>query len=255
MLKITRSIILDLLRNWTLWVYTLFLLAASFGLLYLEGHDDKSILSILNIIMFLIPAFSLIFSIIYYFNSIDFISLLLAQPIKRRTIILSFITALSGVFVFAIVFGAGIPLMFFVPGITSLLVIAVGFYLSVIFVSLAILIGVYTREKSHGLGLSLTLWFYFIFLFDGIVLLLMFMFSEYPIEKIAIYITFLNPIDLGRIMTLMHTDAAALMGYTGAVFQKFFNATTGTVLSLAVLTFWAVVPTFIAVRKFERKSF
>lgn len=255
MQKITRLIIQDLLRNWSLWVYTLFLMGSCFGLFYLEGPDSKAMLSILNVILLLVPAFCLIFSIVYYFNSIDFILLLLAQPIRRSSIIISFVTALSTVFVAAVWVGAGIPLLILGPGTTALIIITAGTYLSVIFVSLSIFIGVFTREKSQGLGLSLLLWFYFIILFDGIVLLLMYAFNEYPIEKIAVYITFLNPVDLSRILTIMHTDAAALMGYTGAVFQKFFGTSAGTAVSLTLLTIWAFVPIAMSIRKFRRRSF
>lgn len=85
--------------------------------------------------------------------------------------------------------------------------------------------------------------------------MILYAFSDYPIEKVAIYLTFLNPIDLARIMTLLHTDAAALMGYTGAVFEKFFNGDTGTLIGLSVLLIWIIVPVSFTILKFQRKSF
>lgn len=255
MRKIIIAIITDLLRNWSLWIYTLFLLASCLGLFYIEGFDQKSILSILNVILFIVPTFCLVFAILYYFNSLDFISLLLAQPIKRRTIIISFMAALSIVFVGALWVGVALPLLIVTPSLTSLVVIMAGTFLTMTCVNLSLLIGVYSREKSHGLGLSLVLLFYFILIFDGLVLLIMYMFRDYPLENLALYITFLNPIDLSRIMTLMHTDVAALMGYTGAVFQKFFNAVTGTVISVSVLSLWVIIPAWATLRKFKRKNF
>jgi hypothetical protein len=42
-----------------------------------------------------------------------------------------------------------------------------------------------------------------------------------------IILSALNPIDLGRILFLMKFDIAALMGYTGAVFQRFFGSGLG----------------------------
>jgi Cu-processing system permease protein len=92
-------------------------------------------------------------------------------------------------------------------------------------------------------------------IFDGLVLTVLYAFGEYPIEKVAIYMTFLNPIDLVRIMTLLHTDAAALMGYTGAVFEKFFNEYTGTIIGIGTLLIWAIIPVLMTIRKFDRKSF
>lgn len=255
MVEITKSMIRDLARNWTLWLYLVFLLATSLGLFSIEGETGKATLGVLNVVLLVVPAFCLIFSVIYYFNASDFILLLLAQPLRRNTIILGFICSLSIVFLIEMLIGCGLPLLFLAPGLTSVSVVLSGAFLSVIFVSLALLIGVHTREKSHGLGLALILWFYFALLFDGLILILSYTFSDYPIEKVAIYVTFLNPIDLARIMTILHTDAAALMGYTGAVFEKFFNAQTGTLLGFGVLSLWILLSWFLTVRKFSKKSF
>lgn len=255
MFKITKSIIQDLIRNWTLWLYAAFLAAASLGLFYIESHPGKSIIGVMNITLLLVPAFSLIFSVIYYFNSTDFITILLVQPIKRRSIILSFICALSILFVSVTLLGIGIPLVVNDPSFTSFTIMIAGICLAIIFVCIGVMIAVYTREKSHGLGIALVLLFYFTLLFDGLILLLIYSFSDYPVEKAALYLTFLNPLDLSRIMTLMQSDAAALMGYSGAVFQEFFTALTGMVVSIVVLIIWILIPASLAVRKFTRKNF
>lgn len=97
------------------------------------------------------------------------------------------------------------------------------------------------------------IWAYFVLLFDGIALMLMYNFSDYPIEKFVLFITFLNPVDLGRITVLMQTEAAALMGASGAVFREFFSA-GGTVLALCVMLVWAAVPMLLAARQFNRKN-
>ncbi len=71
------------------------------------------------------------------------------------------------------------------------------------------------------------LWFYFAIIFDGLVLFIIFQFSEYPLEKTSITLTALNPIDLSRILVLLKMDISAMMGYTGAVFKEFFEWFTG----------------------------
>jgi len=255
MFKITKAILHDLSRNWALWLYAAFLMTASFGLFYIESHYEKSVIGILSMTLLLVPAFSLIYSVIYYFNSIDFITILLVQPINRSSIIISFITGLSITFASITLLGTGIPLLIYAPTTASVSVLTTGIFLAVIFVGIGSLIAVYTREKSHGLGIALLLLFYFSLLFDGLVLLLIYTFSDYPVEKLALYITFLNPIDLGRIMTLMQTDAAALMGYTGAVFQQFFGELTGMFVSIGILCLWIIIPAFLSIKKFSRKKF
>jgi Cu-processing system permease protein len=49
-------------------------------------------------------------------------------------------------------------------------------------------------------------------------------FSDYPIEKMVVALSVLSPVDLSRIMILLlRLDVSAMMGMTGAVFQKSFG--------------------------------
>jgi len=80
-------------------------------------------------------------------------------------------------------------------------------------------------------------------------------FSEYPVEKHAIVIALLNPIDLARIMTMLKLDIAALLGYTGAVFKSFFGSYLGLMLSTLAMLFWAVFPFVFISRKGNKRDF
>lgn len=62
------------------------------------------------------------------------------------------------------------------------------------------------------------------------------------LEGFSLAATVLNPIDLSRIMILLKLDISALMGYTGAVFQKFLGTALGMSLSLLTLALWAGLP-------------
>jgi Cu-processing system permease protein len=64
-----------------------------------------------------------------------------------------------------------------------------------------------------------------------------------------------NPIDIARLALLLRFDGAALMGYTGAVFLKFFDGSVGVAVTLAALTVWVTLPIALGVRAFERKDF
>ena len=253
--QIVHSFIKDLARNWTLWVYTLFLLATSLGIFYIDGHEEKTVLGLLSVTQLLIPSYVMIFSLVYYFNSLDFLTLLLAQPIKRTRIILGFSISLSVVFVVAALLGVGIPLVIVAPGTPAVLTVIIGIVLTLIFTVLAVLVGVVTKDKSQGLGITLAILVWFILLFDGVILLIMYVFSDYPVEKIVLFLTCLNPIDLGRITIIMHTDAAALMGYTGAVFEKYLTTFTGSLASLLTFVIWIAVPVLFLVRVFNKKDF
>jgi Cu-processing system permease protein len=65
----------------------------------------------------------------------------------------------------------------------------------------------------------------------------------------------LNPIDLSRVLILLKLDISALLGYTGAVFQKFFGTSLGLIISSGMLLLWVLIPIGIIYRMVKRKDF
>ena len=234
--------------------YTVFLLLFSFSIFNLEDNSTKGLLSLLNIILIIVPLVSILFSAIYVYNSAEFLELLVSQPLKRTAIWLSIFSGLAASQAIAFIIGAGIPIMLYEATDTGFMMLITGTFLSVIFVAIAMLAAVSTRDKAKGIGVNILLWLYFALLFDGIVLFLLFQFADYPLEKIMVAISALNPIDLGRILILLKLDVSALMGYTGAIFKDFFGTQTGLIVSFLVLLTWIIIPVFLSVRKFKRKD-
>jgi len=252
--RIIKIILLDILKNKIVLGYTLIIALLSWSSFGLEDNSAKGLLTILNVILFTVPLVSVLFSTIYLYNSSEFIELLLSQPIKRKKIWLSLFLGLSLSMVLAFFVGAGIPLLVNAPDTVGFMMILVGCLISVIFVALAFLSSIMTRDKAKGIGISIMSWLYFALLFDGIVLFLLFQFADYPIEKAMVAITALSPIDLARIQILLHLDQSAMMGYTGAIFKDFFGTAMGLVLSFLLLVLWIAIPFFISLRKFNKKD-
>jgi len=134
------------------------------------------------------------------------------------------------------------------------MMIVVGIFITLIFISLAFFSSILSRDKARGIGYSILLWLYFALLFDGLVLFLMFQLSDYPIEKMMVMISALSPIDLSRILMLLELDVSAMLGYTGAIFKQFFGTSLGLVLTFFLLLLWIVVPYVISLRKFRIKD-
>jgi Cu-processing system permease protein len=132
--------------------------------------------------------------------------------------------------------------------------IAMGLFLTVVFVSIAMLAAGLTRDKAKGIGLSILLWLYLSLIFDALVLFLLFQLQDYPLENVMVILSFLNPIDLSRIQILLQMDISALMGYTGAIFREFFGNSTGILLSFLGLFIWIIFPLMISLKKFKRKD-
>jgi Cu-processing system permease protein len=254
MKKIIKYVIVDILRNKIVLVYTLFLLAMSLSVFNLEDNSAKGLLSLLNVILIIVPLVSIVFSTIYVYNSSEFVELLVSQPLKRRTIWLSLFIGLAASLCIAFFIGAGLPILLYEATSTGYMMLLMGLILSIVFVSVAVLASVTTRDKAKGIGKSILLWLYFSLLFDGLVLFFLFQFADYPIEKAMVGITALNPIDLSRVMILLQMDVSALMGYTGAIFRDFFGTTTGIIMAFAVLMLWSAVPVWLSIRKFNRKD-
>ena len=254
MTKILKYVIMDIVRNRIVLAYTLFLLVISFSVFNLEDNATKGLLSLLNIILIVVPLISIIFSTIYVYNSAEFIELLVSQPIKRTGLMLSLSGGLAVSLLLAFLVGTGLAVLLYSPTPAGVMMILTGSAITLGFVSLAVLASVITRDKAKGIGVSILLWFYFTLIYDGIILFLLFQFSDYPMEKATIGFSSLNPIDLGRIMILLKLDVAAMMGYTGALFKDFFGGTWGILYASVMMTLWIVIPGWLAVRKFNRKD-
>ena len=254
MKKLIKYVIVDLVQNKIVLIYTALLLVISLSIFNLENNAAKGMLSLLNIILIIVPLICIIFSTIYIYNSAEFIELLVSQPLKRKAIWLSLFSGLSSSLSLAFFIGAGIPILLYHADATGFMMIATGLFLTVVFVSIAMLAAGLTRDKAKGIGLSILLWLYLSLIFDALVLFLLFQFQDYPLEKIMVIFSFLNPIDLGRIQILLQMDISALMGYTGAVFRDFFGNNTGIILSFLGLFIWIVFPLIISLKKFKRKD-
>lgn len=254
MKKITKYVLTDILRNKIVIGYTIFLLLISLSVFNLEDTASKGLLSLLNIILIIVPLVAVIFSTIYIYNSAEFIELLVSQPLRRKQLWASLFTGLAGSLALSFFAGIGIPVLLYAATDTGYIIIVMGLLLTIIFVAIAMLAAVITRDKAKGIGLSIFLWLYFSLLFDGLVLFVLFQFQDYPLEKFMIVASAFNPIDLSRIMVLLKMDTSALMGYTGAVFRDFFGTNTGFIIAIAILFGWIVSVFWWSLRKFNRKD-
>lgn len=254
MRTIVKYVMLDLLKNRIVLGYTVLLLVISIGVFNLDENTTKGVLSLMNLSLIFIPLVSIIFSTIYIYNSAEFIELLVAQPLKRKTLWMSMYSGLALSLSAAYLIGIGIPVLLFAFSPTGFILLVSGLFQTLIFTGIALLASVKTRDKAKGIGVSVLLWFVFTLIYDALVMLLLFQFSDYPLEKPMIALTMLNPVDLSRILILLKLDISALMGYTGAVFNEFFGSSTGMLISVLVLLLWTVVPVWFSAKQFQKKD-
>lgn len=254
MFKIAKYIALDIIKSKVVMAYTLLLMAICISVFLTDADVTKGLVSITTIMLIIVPLVSVVYATTYYFNAAEFTELLVSQPISRKNILLGKYIGISSSILSAFLIGLGVPVLLFAFGSTGVILILTGSLLTLCFISLAFLASVAMRDKAKGIGLALMIWFYCSIIFDGLVLVFLYALSDYPLEKVLIAITAFNPIDLARILVLLQLDIAALMGYTGALFQDFFGSGFGIVFSFGLLMVWFVVPLIISLRVFRKKD-
>ncbi|HSJ25310.1 MAG TPA: ABC transporter permease subunit [Longimicrobiales bacterium] len=257
-LKIFRYQTRDVLRNRWIPGYALFFLLISDALFRFGGDGERVILSLMNVVLLLVPLSAVMLGVMYLYSSREYIELLLTQPIRRGELFLGLFGGLALPLSAAFVVGAGLPFLYHGAAGTGAalpILLGTGVLLTVIFVALAFALALVTEDRTRGMGLALLAWMGFAVLYNGLVLLVVQLFADYPLERVVIGLSVLNPIDLGRILLLLNLDAAALMGFTGAVFERFFGGATGRAVTLAALSLWLAVPLLLGRRAFLRKNF
>lgn len=252
--RIIKYIFYDMLRTRFIVLYTCLLFISTFALFQIDSDPSKVVMSLLNIVLMVVPLISIVFTTIHFYNSYEFIELMLAQPVDRKVIFLGEYLAVVSSLCIAFLAGCGIPILLHGASAAALTLLFCGVALTMVFVSLAFLASVLTRDKAKAIGIALLFWFYFSLIYDGFLLWFVYAFSEYPLEKITLTLIALNPVDLARVIMLLQLDISALMGYTGAFYKEFFGSNLGILLSTAVLALWIAIPCAMALRIFSKKD-
>ncbi len=252
--RIIKFVLIDIMRNKIVIAYAVLLGLLSWTVFSMEDSGNKGVLTMLNIVLLVVPLVTVLFATIYIYNSAEFVELLLSQPVQRKQVWISLFIGLSLSFVGAFLLAAGLPLLLFADFVPALFLTVTGCLVSVIFISIAFLAAILSRDKAKGIGVAILIWLYFALLFDGLVLFILFQFAEYPIEKPMVLLSATSPLDLARILNLLQIDASAMMGYTGAIFKDYFGTGIGLIISFSVLLLWAVLPFYFSLRIFKRKD-
>ncbi len=258
--KILKFQLRDLLRSRWLLGYTLLLLALTEALLRFGGSGPRAIISLLNVVLILVPLVGIVFGTMYLYGAREFIELLLAQPVGRPALFTGLYGGLALPLVMGFLLGVGLPFLWAGPGDGSeggsvALLLGCGAMLTLVFSALAFLVSVLVVDRARGLGVAIVLWLGLTALYDALLVLMATTMSDYPLELPLLGLTLLNPVDLGRVLMLLRLDTAALMGYTGAVFERFFGSALGTGVTIGALTLWVAGPLLLGMRRFVAKDF
>lgn len=242
LIRIIKSEIYDLTRSKWLVLYGAFFWGIVDLLWRFGSNGTQVIVSLMNIVLYIVPLLILVFCVMYIYNLREYIQLLLTQPIDRKIIYIAIYIGLALPLCAVFLIGLGMPLIYIQldpashSAFISLLVS--GLALTLIFSSLAYLFTTIFEDRIKGLGAALFVWLTSTIFYDALVLFILFAFSDYPLNNTTTILSLLNPIDLARIFLLLKLDISALMGYTGASFSEFFGNSLGAGISVLAMLVW-----------------
>lgn len=260
MLKILKYSFYDLIRSSWSYVYLTFYFLLGVVMLFINPSLSKAMLTLMNVIILLVPLIGTIFGVMYYYNSREFTELLLALPVKRSSIFLGQFLGVAISLSLSLIIGLGIP--FIIYGLFQSsdiwqfgLLLLLGTLLTFIFTGISYNIALANENRIKGFGYAILVWLFLAIIYDGIFLISLLYFSDYPLDTFSLIASVLNPIDLSRVMMLLKLDISALLGYTGALFKKFFSNYWGSLIALGLLVVWALTPIFILRKQSAKKDF
>lgn len=256
MALLMRDVLRDVLRSRWIVMYMLFFGVVTEGLLYFTAGEAKTVIGLMNVVLLLIPMAAVVFGTLHVHHNRDFIELMLTQPVSRPSIFGALYLGVTIPFVIAFLVGILLPAMIHGVLFTApfLALMGTGSALTMVFFAIAYFIGITVQDKATAMGVAFIVWLMFAVVYDGLILAITVAFVDYPMDMPTIVMVVGNPIDLARIIVMLTFDYAALMGYTGAVFQQFFGTSMGIIIACASLIIWTLIPVLLGMRSFRRKD-
>lgn len=257
--KILKFEFSNVLRSKWVIFFFLFFFLTSYALFSFENNTPKALLSLFNLSVYLVPLISLIFGTMYFYNSREYIEMILCQPIPRSALFIGLFLGTSLPMVFSLSAGILIPFTLFgnfSEGFKlTLLLVLISSVLTLLSIAISFLISTKITDKVKGLSISIFFWLITAIAFDGFLLLIAYLFQDYPVEKFLLGLTLLNPLDLSRTIFILNFDISALLGLTGALFKKFYGSEVGIIIASISLFIWILLPFIIGLKSFNKKDF
>lgn len=256
-------------NKWTL-VFTLVFAALALAISYFglvteavvgfQGFTRTSA-SLMNLVLYLVPMISLTMAALSFTGEKGASELLFSQPVTRSEILMGKLTGLFMSIGAATLFGFGLAGLVIaaqvgIEGMWRYLAL-VGFalLLAASFLSLGAMTAIFAGGRAKGVGFSVFVWFFFVLFYDLLVMGAAFLLQEHTANQFIFLSLFGNPVDLGRVGSLIAMGDPAVFGYAGVALIKFLGGTAPANLALiGGLVMWIVLPLLVADRVLKRQD-
>ncbi|MGF1615718.1 MAG: ABC transporter permease [Gammaproteobacteria bacterium] len=256
----------DRIRNrWVLAVAVIFtvfaLVIAYFGGAQQGAVGFRSIAftiaSLVSLVIYLIPLIALIlgFDAIVGERERGSLELLLSLPITRLELLLGKYLGLAAALAFSTLIGFGLVAIVLAPNLDLNAVYHYfGFMLSSVllgmaFLSLALMLSVFSTDRAGASGLAIGIWFFFVLVFDLLLLGGLVITGGRYGGEIFPYLLLLNPADVFRILNIFTLDDVRTLYGLATVFP---SALAAPWLLTLVMLAWIIGPLVVAAWRFRR---
>jgi Cu-processing system permease protein len=186
---------------------------------------------------------------------------MVTQPVSRSRVLLGKYFGLLLTVVGSSLLGFGLPgvvisLVIGVDGAQRYVAVVIySILLAAVFTGLSVLISLATRRRQIALGIALAVWVFYELVY-GVLMLGMTLYLSPEALRTALLAGLLgNPVDIARVLSLLQVGGPELFGPAGATLVKLAgSATVATLIGLAGLLLWAVLPVAVAARLFNKQN-
>ncbi|HHY71741.1 MAG TPA: ABC transporter permease subunit [Bacillus bacterium] len=216
--------------------------------------------SLLNLSLFLVPLLTLLIGSTSIAGDKEdgSLTLLFTYPIPTSRILVGkFIGLLLTLFA-VVTFGYGAAgLILFISKASISLQFFLLFYgftmlLMMLFLGLAMLIGVLSATRFQALGMSLILWAVSVLFYEFIVMGLAMVISKQAILGMFTASILLNPVELVRVWTIISMDSGSIFGPHLYDLTVWSEGNIGQIVFAITAILWVFIPIFISNRMLKR---
>jgi len=222
---------------------------------YYTVDRTQIFISSTNIVIYFNSIAVLLFSTLYWQNNSEFVSLILTQPVKRSVVFLarlfSFYSGLILVTALTVLVHLVQVLDLHFLGALLLSQVLIQF----IFIGVGFFLAILTADRLKALAWDILLIVFFVFILDGIILWLIINYSQYPLEKVVLLLSSLNPISLMKFQTLSDVNVSLWSGYSGILLKRAYESGFIQAMNILSVILWWALPTTLAAYFFNKKDF
>lgn len=262
---------LDAIRNrwFHVFVVFFFLLSASITYVGLAGSGgigfesfNRATASLLNLILFVIPLFTLILGGLSITGEREqgTLMLLMSKPMTAAELVLGKYLGIAASMVLAIMIGFGLigilTAFRFSPSEAKayFIFVLLSILLTLSFLSLAILISAAAKKRVTSVVGGIIVWFIAVMLYDFAVMWGANLFTGKMVDYFLLVSLLANPVDSVRILGIVHLGGETVFGPSLVSLTRLLSDVSSDILLLAGIAVWMVVPLFLAISVFQRRG-